>query len=69
MLQQIMDFTGVDKDKTLMIGDTEYDMLMAGNAGADGLGVTYGVHDRDHLMANGALDCIDELMQLKHWLA
>ena len=69
MLQEIMDFTGVDKDKTLMIGDTEYDMLMAGNAGADGLGVTYGVHDREHLMANGAMDCIDELMQLRHWLS
>ena len=68
MLQEIMDFTGVDKGKTLMIGDTEYDMLMAGNAGADGLGVTYGVHDREHLLANGALDCIDELTQLNSWL-
>ena len=68
MLNEIMEFTGVNADKTLMIGDTEYDMLMAGNAGTDGLGVTYGVHDRSHLMRHGALDCIDRLDQLKRWL-
>ena len=68
MLFEIMEFTGVDADRALMIGDTEYDMQMAGNAGADGLGVTYGVHDRPHLMQHGALDCIDELGHLMAWL-
>ena len=68
MLFEIMEFSGVDADKTLMIGDTEYDMLMAGNAGADALGVTYGVHDRPHLMQHGALDCIDKLGELTGWL-
>jgi len=68
MLHEIMDFTGVDARNTLMIGDTEYDMLMAVNAGTDGLGVTYGVHGREHLIKHGALDCVDDLRELPEWL-
>ena len=68
MLHEIMDFTGVESDRTLMIGDTEYDMQMAANARVDGLGVTYGVHGRQHLLDNGALDCIDEISHLRNWL-
>jgi len=68
MLHEIMDFTGIDSAKALMIGDTEYDMQMAGNARVDGLGVTCGVHDRKHLLNNGALDCIDEIYHLRGWL-
>ncbi len=68
MLQEIMEFTGADVTKTLMIGDTEYDMLMASNAGTDALGVTYGVHPREHLLNHGALDCVDDLRQVAGWL-
>ena len=68
MLHEIMDFTGTNAAKTLMIGDTEYDMLMAGNAGADALGVTYGVHSREHLLQHGALDCLDDLRDVPDWL-
>ncbi len=68
MLHEIMDFVGVDSAKALMIGDTEYDMQMAVNARTDALGVTYGVHGRQHLLDNGALDCIDEISDLRGWL-
>ena len=68
MLHEIMDFTGVDPDNTLMIGDTEYDMLMAGNAGTDALGVTYGVHPREHLLEYGAMDCVDNVREVSDWL-
>lgn len=68
MLEEIMDVTGIYPENTLMIGDTEYDMLMAGNAGADALGVTYGVHSREHLLAHGALECVDEITQVAAWL-
>jgi len=68
MLEEIMDITGIYPENTLMIGDTEYDMLMAGNAGADALGVTYGVHSREHLLAHGALECVDEITQVAAWL-
>lgn len=69
MLFDIMSETGMAAEKTLMIGDTEYDMLMAGNAGTDGLGVTYGVHGREHLLEHGALDCLDRLDLVAPWLA
>jgi len=68
MLHEIMSFLGVDNSDTLMIGDTEYDMQMAVNAGAHGLGVTYGVHDCQHLKNHGALDCLDDLRQMSDWL-
>lgn len=68
MLEEIMNVTGADPVNTLMIGDTEYDMLMAGNAGADALGVTYGVHDREHLLKHGALECVDNLPKVADWL-
>jgi phosphoglycolate phosphatase len=52
-----------------MVGDTEYDMQMAVSAGATGLGVTYGVHDREHLLKHGAVNCLDDLRQLPDWLS
>lgn len=69
MLEQIMDFLGVQPVDTLMVGDTEYDMQMAVSAGATGLGVTYGVHDREHLLKHGAVNCLDDLRQLPDWLS
>ncbi len=68
MLEEIMDFLGVESADTLMIGDTEYDMQMAGSAGVTGLGVTYGVHDRAHLLQHGAVHCLDDLRQMPDWL-
>lgn len=68
MLEQIMAFAGVDARRTLMIGDTEYDMQMACNAGAHALGVSYGVHGRDHLVSHGAMACVDSVAELGRWL-
>ena len=69
MLNDILDDLGVRPDDTLMIGDTEYDMQMAGNAGVAALGVSFGVHETDRLMAQGALTCIDSLSELPGWLS
>lgn len=44
MLLQVMDELGAHRSETLMIGDTEYDMEMARNAGVAALAVAYGVH-------------------------
>jgi phosphoglycolate phosphatase len=68
MLLEIMDWLGVEPTETLMIGDTEYDMQMAANAGAWGLGVCHGVHSADRLLANQALDCLDSLLEIPAWL-
>lgn len=69
MLFDLMDVLDVTPDDTLMIGDTEYDMHMARNAGVSALGVSYGVHGRERLLQSGALDCLDAIHELPGWLA
>jgi len=61
MLIDIMDGLGVDRAATLMVGDSEFDMLMAQNAGADALAVSYGAHDRGRLLSCDPVGCIDSL--------
>lgn len=46
-------------DVTVMIGDTTMDMRMGRGAGATAIGVTWGVHPRDHLLQAGAHHIID----------
>ncbi len=69
MLEEVMAVLGAGPADTLMIGDTEYDMQMARNAGVPGLAVSYGVHEPDRLLAEGALACLDRIDQLPGWLA
>jgi phosphoglycolate phosphatase len=68
MLEQIMDQLGARPAQTLMIGDTEYDMQMAANAGARGLGVTFGVHTPERLLQHRALHCVESLPEIPGWL-
>jgi len=68
MLLQIMDELGMTGAETLMVGDTEYDMQMAHNAGASALAVCHGVHERERLLAQGPLDCLETLPELRSWL-
>ncbi len=68
MLLDIMDRLGVEAEQTLMVGDTEYDILMAHNAGTAALGVSYGVHGRERLLRHPILGCVDSLGDLATWL-
>ncbi|MEW8624245.1 MAG: HAD-IA family hydrolase [Candidatus Thiodiazotropha sp.] len=68
MLNQILELSGMDSHQALMIGDTEYDMEMAVNAGMPSLGVTYGVHAADRLRKHNPLDCIDHIAEIPKWL-
>ncbi len=54
MILRAMAETGAEPRRTLMIGDTGFDMLMAKEAGAHALGVTWGYHDHSRLAADGA---------------
>ncbi len=45
---------GADAHRTLMIGDTTYDISMARDAGARAIGVAWGYHPVEHLAAAGA---------------
>lgn len=68
MLEEIMERLGVEKEVTLMVGDTEYDMQMANNAGTAGLAVSYGVHEKSRLLACNPLACVDDPGTLHRWL-
>ena len=69
MLEEVMVEVGAAASETLMIGDTEYDMQMAANAGVAALGVRYGVHSAERLLAQGALDTLASIAELMQWLA
>ncbi len=69
MLQEIMAVLDVEPSRTLMIGDTEYDLQMARNAGAAPLAVSYGVHDVARLHRHSPRGCLDAIGELPAWLA
>ncbi len=64
MLEEILVDFDLAPEQALMVGDSEYDMLMASNAGTRSLAVSYGVHERERLMQHGALGCIDAIDEL-----
>ncbi len=68
MLQEILTDLDTPPERAVVVGDTEYDMQMARNAGVDALGVSHGVHGPDRLLAQGAIACFDDLSALSDWL-
>lgn len=68
MLHQLLDFTGTSPEEAVMIGDTEYDLLMAKNAGTDAIGVCYGVHEPERLLSHGPLVCLEQIADLPSFL-
>ncbi|HEU0282752.1 MAG TPA: HAD-IA family hydrolase [Gallionella sp.] len=69
MLLELMDELGVESKRTLMIGDTSHDLLMASNAGVPAVGVSYGAHPRDGLLALSPLHCAENFGELSQWLS
>lgn len=68
MLEEILQSLQVDPQQALMIGDTEYDMEMAVNAGVLPVGVSYGVHDPDRLKQFKPAHILDNIRHLPAWL-
>ena len=69
MLNSILHELGTPAKYTVMIGDSEHDMLMAGNAGVNAIGVTHGVEDAESLMAYKPLACLDDITDLYEFLS
>lgn len=66
MMLNAMKETGVEPQHTVMIGDTTYDVEMAANAGVRTIGVAWGYHEAEELLAAGAdvvVSTSDGLMQ------
>jgi phosphoglycolate phosphatase len=68
MLQEILQALKVEPQQALMIGDTEYDMEMARNAGVHPVGVSYGVHEPDRLNKFKPAHILDNIRHLPVWL-
>lgn len=68
MLLEILDYTGKEPQQAMVVGDSEFDMQMAANAGTPAVGVSHGVHSRERLLEAGALAVLDELGSLTAWL-
>jgi phosphoglycolate phosphatase len=68
MLHELMDELIASPERTLMIGDTSYDLQMASNAGVDSLAVTYGAHPKSELKKHVPLACFDHFSELDSWL-
>ncbi|MCG6111507.1 MAG: HAD-IA family hydrolase [Paracoccus sp.] len=64
MLQAALAETGTQADRAVMIGDTSFDMLMAGAAGLAGFGVSWGYHPVDALHGAGAARVLDDFATL-----
>lgn len=68
MLEELLDEFGVTVDEAIMVGDTEFDMLMAKSLGMDALAVSYGVHDKADIVKHEPLSCVDSVNELSQWL-
>ena len=69
MVRELLDELQVAPEHALVIGDSEYDLQMAANAGVDAIGVSYGVHASDRLLRYDPLICLDRISDLPDFLA
>jgi len=69
MVENVLAETGVLAANTLVLGDTSFDMEMARNAGVAAIGVDWGYHHSDTLMAAGADRVLRSFSELPDLLA
>jgi len=69
MVENVLEETGVLAANTLVLGDTSFDMEMARNAGVAAIGVDWGYHHSDTLMAAGADRVLRSFSELPDLLA
>jgi len=69
MLLDLMEALEVLPEETIMVGDTEYDMEMATNAGVAKIAVRSGVHSGERLNRHAPLVCLDRIADMPDWMA
>jgi phosphoglycolate phosphatase len=65
MLMAALDETGGRPERAVMIGDTEYDIVMGRAAGVRTIGVAWGYHAPDRLRAAGADAVVTDFPELE----
>jgi phosphoglycolate phosphatase len=68
MLHELMEELNVPPERTLMIGDTTHDLLMAQNAGCASIGVSYGAHEPSSFTALNPLYIAHSVAELDQWM-
>lgn len=68
MLYELLEEFDCKPQQALMVGDTEFDLEMASNAGIDSVGVSYGVHEVKRLEQHEPRLIVNCLTQLRDWL-
>ena len=59
MVEQAMAEAGAEPGRTIVVGDTSFDMAMAAAAGATGIGAGWGYHEAAELIEAGAVAVAD----------
>jgi phosphoglycolate phosphatase len=68
MLLELTKELGQDMKRTVMVGDTTHDLLMASNAGADAIAVNYGAHSAEELQELNPVFLANSVAILHDWL-
>ena len=68
MLLMLMDITGVEPRRALMVGDTTHDLDLAANAGVEAVAVSYGAHAAALLETRPARGRCASVAELHRWL-
>ena len=68
MLMELLAIFDLMAEDALMIGDTEYDLQMANNAGMPSVGVSSGSHSEAHLWTFNPIAILPSVVELPEWL-
>ncbi len=68
MLAEILQQTGIQADRAIMVGDTSYDLEMARNIAMPRVGVSYGVHSVEVLQSFQPLSIAHDVAALHQFL-
>ena len=64
MVDQAIADASAAAETTIVVGDTSFDMAMAANAGAAGIGAGWGYHDAEELIAAGAIAVAEQPLEV-----
>ena len=68
MLLELMDELVTEPARTVMVGDTTHDLLMAQNAGTASIGVSFGAHPVEDLASLSPRAVLHSIPELAEWL-
>src|SRR5437763_1263554 len=64
MVEQAITDAGASPEATIVVGDTSFDMAMAVNAGATGIGAGWGYHEAEELLQAGAVAVAEQPLEV-----